>query len=717
MTISSGRLLSGAASLAVVVMPASALAQAIEAANVPTGERSDIIVQGSKASDGYKVSSSYVATGIPADIMDTARSVNTASQQLIQDRGITDLEQAIQTLPGVNRDNSFGGTQDSFNIRGFRVYSSTASTNPGILIDGVRGAMARGFQANTDRVELLSGPSAMLYGRTEPGGVINIVRKQPLYTAYHALEGDAGSYEHYRFVADSSGPIAPLAGGETAYRLVVSGERQDSWRKPGHAAHDWLIAPSLGWKNDKVQLVLAYEFNESTSPLDRGTVLVNGRPAAIPRDLSYGEAFARSHNRSHFLRGNVDYAVNGWLTLRTRAAYMDYLSDDMQVNALSLSANGDMVRYVMGNKGDHQKNIYAQQSAVATFHTGALSHQLLVGADYRDQDRVQQGQVISGALTGFNILTPVYGTISEASATLQPVNGPFFVNHDKEWGVFAQDSVTIGRLIVTGGLRWSRITLFGTQQGTVTDNSRPSVVLPSASLLYKVTDAFSLYGSYSKSFHPNASVPANPPFTIGSGPFSPEKGTGWEAGAKANLLGGKLLATAAAFRIDKQNVLVTTNNVTQTVGSVRSQGFELTTSGQITPAFNITASYTFTDATVRNDPRLSGKNFVNVPKDKGSVFGTYEVKQGGLKGVALGAGATASSRIAVDTANSAFLPGYLTMDAMLRFRARTPGGLIYRLQINASNLLDRTYYPYSAGNLRIGVGDPRKIMGTAKIEF
>lgn len=136
--------------------------------------------------------------------------------------------------------------------------------------------------------------------------------------------------------------------------------------------------------------------------------------------------------------------------------------------------------------------------------------------------------------------------------------------------------------------------------------------LPSASLLYCLTDRVSVYGSYSTSYHPNASVPAAGPVPA-SGPFAPEKGEGWEAGAKAEFLGGKLLTTAALFRIDKTNVLTTSDDVTSTVGSVRAQGGELTVSGQVTPAFNLTASYTYLDAKVRDDPTLGGNRFVNVP--------------------------------------------------------------------------------------------------------
>jgi len=359
-----------------ILAPLPALAQAIEQATVPTGDTTsaEIIVQASRSADGYRPTDPYVASGVATDLLNTPRSISMASQQVLQDRGVVNLEQAIKTLPGVSQDNSFGGTQDSFNIRGFRVYSSVASTNPGILIDGVRGAMARGFQANTDRVELLSGPSAMLYGRTEPGGVINIVRKQPLYTAYRAFEGNIGSYGQYRAVGDLSGPIGQLAGGETAYRLVVAGEKQAYWRNVGHDMRNLLIAPSLGWRGDKVQLVLADEYNDTTAPMDRGTILQNGKPVVVPAKRSFSEDFSRYHSVSHFVRGNLDYAATDWLTLRTRAAYMNYLTSDVQVNASRLNAQGDLTRFVLANRHGRQENTYLQETGVATFATGALKH-------------------------------------------------------------------------------------------------------------------------------------------------------------------------------------------------------------------------------------------------------------------------------------------------------------------------------------------------------
>ncbi|WP_082471044.1 TonB-dependent receptor domain-containing protein [Sphingomonas sp. Leaf198] len=336
----------------------------------------------------------------------------------------------------------------------------------------------------------------------------------------------------------------------------------------------------------------------------------------MPAKRSFSEDFSRYHSVSHFVRGNLDYEATDWLTLRTRAAYMNYLTSDVQVNASRLNAQGDLTRFVLANHHGRQENTYLRETGVATFATGALKHELL----------------------------------------------------------------------------------FGAAQGEVSDDSSKGVFLPSASLLYRLTDRVSVYGSYSTSYHPNASVPAAGPVPA-SGPFAPEKGEGWEAGAKAEFLGGKLLTTAALFWIDKTNVLTTSDDVTSTVGSVRAQGGELTVSGQVTPAFNLTASYTYLDAKVRDDPTLGGNRFVNVPTDKGSIFGTYEIRSGALKGLAAGSGITASSRIAIDTANSAFPPSYATVDAVLRYRARLANGMVCRFLLEPGDTVlvdDPCYFNFLA---------------------
>lgn len=219
----------------------------------------------------------------------------------------------------------------------------------------------------------------MLYGRTEPGGVINIVRKQPLYTAYRAFEGNIGSYGQYRAVGDLFGPIGQLAGGETAYRLVVAGEKQGYWRTVGHDMRNLLIAPSLGWRGDKVQLVPPMSI--TTAP--RRWIAARSCRTASPSRCRQSAAFRRI---SRAITASAVSSAAISITRRPtgsrggRAAYMNYLTSNVQVNASRLNAQGDLTRFVLANRRSRQENTYLQETGVATFATGQLKHELLFGA-------------------------------------------------------------------------------------------------------------------------------------------------------------------------------------------------------------------------------------------------------------------------------------------------------------------------------------------------
>ncbi len=270
--------------MALAAMLLFARVASAQTAGAAAGELSTVDVVGRNASGAYHADE---AAGAKSDLplRELPQSVRVVTRQAIDDLGATKLDDVLDYVGGVSRQNNFGGLWDNISIRGL---PGNENTGMATLFNGFssnRGFNAPRDLAGVDRIEFLKGTAAALYGSSEPGGTLNIVSKKPLWKSAHSVEGYVGSYGLKRGAFDSTGPI----GENFAYRLNVAVEDRNSFRNFVNAERR-VIAPAFTWKLGR-DTVLDYsgEYIKHTTPLDRGVVAVNNQLGAIPRTRFLGE--------------------------------------------------------------------------------------------------------------------------------------------------------------------------------------------------------------------------------------------------------------------------------------------------------------------------------------------------------------------------------------------------------------------------------------------
>ena len=673
----------------------------------------------------YKPKRATTATKTEADIMDIPQVVNVVPAQVLIDQQARSLDDAIKNVSGITMGNNFGHTADSLFIRGFGGGFFGASS--GILRDGLRSQTSRNFSITTERVEVLKGPSSLLYGIQDPGGVVNVISKKPLPEQRTEINLLANSFGGGSGWVDFSTPLNDEAG----FRILAEHEGSDYWRNFGQTKRT-LIAPSFAWAGDQLRVNVNYEYLDFEVPFDRGTVFLNGKPLDVPDSRRFGERFEVMEGISQYAQGQVAYDLTPAVTLRGSVAWSNEINSDRRVMVASLAPNGDVTRTVQGVDDRERDNLYASFDVLSKFDIASTKHEVLAGFDFEKLDAQDPSFFRFNTVGGFNVFDPEYGVIQEPT-TVTAANTFAWqkTNTDIEnKSVFLQDTIHIGEqwTALVGG-RYQESEQFASQQNlrlanppkVITNDSNSHVFLPRVGLVYRPLPWISLFGNYSESFKPNISVD-----DTAQGPFDPEEGIIYEAGAKFDLKNG-ISATAAVFNIVKENVLISEGGVSRTAGEVRSRGLEIDVAGKLTDHWDVISTYAYTDTETLKDTagaNTEGKRLVNSPKNMASLYLNYRtgaITSGGQW--TFGGGARYVGERPVDAVNRYFLDAYTVADAYAAYQWKAMGHLT-TVRLNIKNLFDKTYYPganggviNSTGGGSIFLGEPRQVLLQAGVEF
>lgn len=645
------------------------------------------------------------------------QAVRVMSRQAIDDLGATRLDETLDYVGGISRQNNFGGLWDNVAIRGLPGNENTGSA---MLLNGFAGN--RGFNAPRDtaaidRIEFLKGPAAALYGSSEPGGTINIVSKRPMWRSGHALEAYAGSHDSWRLAADSTGPL----GDAVAYRLNVATEHRGTMRESVESDRV-VVAPAVDWRlSDAATLRYVGEWIRHRAPLDRGVVAVNGRLGTVSRDTFLGEpgdGDVEVDNRTHQLVGEYR-TVSDW-TARLGLSYREGKLHGFATEPHALQADGRTLRRQRRYRDYASDDLSVQAEVQGIASTGAVEHALLFGVEaYRfalDQ-RMLRINPTAARPYAIDILDPVYG---------QPLPTPLpnTDTHEEQRNLafYAQDSLRLSeRWRALVGLRVDRYrqALDNRRTGAHTEQ-RPSETSPRIGLSYLPNAQWTFYANAGRSFRPNAGTRAD------GAPFAPESGRALEAGMKWEHANGRIGATLAGFDIRKRNVLtVDPANPGFSVpsGEVRSRGAEFDLSGQVTQAWRVNASFVYDDVEILRDTTFEvGSSLINVPRINGSVLAVYESALPNGTRFAIGGGAThmgerlgeGRTRAAAQAGQPSFvLPAYTTAKAVAYWR---PNARL-RLTVDVDNLFDKTYYASSVSPLWVTPGAGRTVVIGAQLLF
>lgn len=650
----------------------------------------------------------------PLDIPQALQIIN---EQLIRDQGARDITDLYRNISGVTFFSYAGVT-----FRGFRQEQA--------YFDGLRGNPFIGFAVpqlfNIERVEVLKGPAGMLYGPGSPGGTINYVTKTPEDVFSAEITGVLGNYDRRGVSGEATGPLDPA--GRVTYRAGGFYETRDNFRV--NAGFENIIGDlGLGLKlGEQTELTLQASAYDQTLPGNR----LRGVP--VDRDGNFLTDITWNHNEP------TDYATleaqvyQARLTSRlTDAIGFDgivrYFESSERQNyheprgAIDTDGDGrlDAVRRQFRDQARDSEGLSMAGNLVADVRAFGLGHRILAGADWAREDFVFRGRIaaqsdLRGPVPDLSLFDPVYGLTGAKDYGLDRL--PLSVSDDRStrYGVYLQDQIRLGeRWIVLGGVR----------RDTFDDDNRlndadfeDSAFTYRAGLIYRPRADVSAYLSGSDTFEPQGVGSQNP--DVG-GPFEPITGSQVEAGVKTALLGGRVQANAAVYRIVRENLLqvdpslppVNGRDQLRPIGQVTSKGFELDLSTDLTPDWVLTANYGYNDTTVtgtapgQSITNAVGDRFVNAPTHQAGFWTRYEVDA--LRTAFALGGEYVSERVGFDRER---VKPYVTFDASV---ITTFDFAEVRLRID--NLLDETYAVSGFGLQGSFPGEPRTVFVEVRRSF
>ena len=642
---------------------------------------------------GYRATRSASATKTDTALRDIPQSISVIPATVLNDLGSTSVERALEFAGGVSKQNNFGGlTLYEYSVRGFttsQFYQDGFSAN--------RGYPSTPDAANIERIEVLKGPAASLYGRGDPGGTVNIVSKKPQPQAFTTVQTSAGSWDRYRTALDVNTPLD--SDGRMLSRVNLAVEDNHSFRDHVDAKRVF-VAPSFSWQLDPdTRLLVESEFVRHSSTFDRGIVAPHG----MSRSTFLGEpndGNIRNHNNR--LQAAVEHHLNDAWQLRLASHYKQGSLWGDASESRALNADGHTVnrRYRERSTGWHDS--ITQLELRGLFDIGSWQHELLIGSEYEDYRKKERVTAIAGSLYPIDIYKPIYGQAKPNGAR----SGTDVFEQVKSQALNLQDQI-----VFTDRLRGMLGTRFEHVEQSTDDFTRNhaksrqthDALTQRAGLLYQLTPQVSVFANASTSFKPNNGLDA------GGKSFEPEEGVGYEIGLKSELFDDRLSTTLAAFHIEKKNVLALdpATDTQRAMGKARSQGVDLQLSGQVTDAVRVIGAFAYIDAEVTKGDKAipTGSRILGVAKRSASLLGVYEFQNGVLRGSDLGAAFTYVGDRSGEAGSRFELPAYHTVDLLAHYKASDS----VTVGLNLNNLFDEKYYERSYSNYWVTPGEPRNV--------
>lgn len=669
----------------------------------PTGtedEAIQVVVTGEQ-DEGYNPSSATTATRTDTPIRDIPQSIQVIPRQVLEDQQVTRLQDALQNVSGLTRWGNYGGNESgAYTIRGFY--------QEGNFRNGFRDNDFYSVTdpANIEQIEVLRGPSSVLFGQAQPGGIINIITEQPLDEPYYSLEFTGGQFSFYRPEVDISGPLTN--DGDLRYRLNLAYQNSGSFRDYNYIERVF-VAPVLAWDiSDDTTLTLDFEYLYNDPVFDRGLVALDDGSLALPINRYLGYPDLEDYTETVYRGGyNLEHRFSdSWRIRNALSIYSAVAGGE------SVVVNGALVDDQFSPRrldvDDFVNENYALQTeVVGEFFTGSVAHELLMGVELNRRTRYYDS--LSGDLPSIDIFDPDYD-VDRPDELGFPYNEITSVD---TLGIYLQDQINLlDNLILLVGGRFDSLdqdTHYPYDGSSVEQSD--SAFSPRAGIVYQPSEEIALYASYSEGFFPNIGRSAN------NSAFDPERGRQYEIGVKGDFLDGRLSGTLAAFDITKSNVLTTDpDNVdfSIAVGEQRSQGVELNIAGEILPGWNIITGYAYIDARVTEDNSIpEGDRPQNVAEHTANLWTTYEIQEGDFQGLGFGFGLFFTGEREGELPNSNLqLPSFLRADAALFYRRDN-----WRVGINVRNLFDIEYYETAQTRSIIYPGAPINVLATVSVEF
>lgn len=710
----------------------------------------------------YKNTSSFSGTKTATAIRDIPQTINYVTKEVILDQGASTVNDVVKNVSGVSQYTTY----NDFSIRGFR---TTGNRNSGNLLNGMRAQTSlwsASSLANIERVEVIKGPAAALFGNAAPGGIINRVTKKPLLQRLHTVSVNTGSWGTLKTYGDFTGPLNESK--SLLYRLNLGYETTDGYRDL-QGRNTLTIAPSFSFiPNEKTRFNVDITYYRLDGKVDRGqTIFGDADLYSVPitRSLSATNDFLRetqmniSLGLTHKITDNLSFN-----STYLNSSYSEDLREHNQANSYYMQQQGK------ANTGDPTKILMQALLRQRTFRnnsfnnyfnynftTGMVKHTLLVGYDYFQVELLPgASQLTAGGyllkngkttttfdparlntyvvdannnpvtnVPVFDLNKPTTGNVMKETGKYIFTSGNTKPTLQTSHGVYLQEQLEVSIVKLLLGLRKEFFMDYINYKENNEEKIEQQALIPRVGLVITANDNINFYSTWMKGFEPQTAAIQSDPDRYG-GPFDPVYSELYEMGVKTDWFNNRLSATASVFKIIQQNSLydafpavIGKPDLKMQIGEEESNGFEFDLAGEISPNWSILANYAYIDAritkTAQNNEKDFGMQRPSTPRHSGNIWTKYIITEGPLKHLGFGAGynfVTERYGQVGRRTNTTVYPGYGLVNAVLYYKINQ-----IQLQLNLNNVLNQTHWVGGYDKLRSFPGAPRNINASVTYKF
>ena len=710
----------------------------------------------------YKNTSSFSGTKTATAIRDIPQTINYVTKEVILDQGASTVNDVVKNVSGVSQYTTY----NDFSIRGFR---TTGNRNSGNLLNGMRAQTSlwsASSLANIERVEVIKGPAAALFGNAAPGGIINRVTKKPLLQRQHTVSVNTGSWGTLKTYGDFTGPLNESK--SLLYRLNLGYETTDGYRDL-QGRNTLTIAPSFSFiPNEKTRFNVDITYYRLDGKVDRGqTIFGDADLYSVPitRSLSATNDFLRetqmniSLGLTHKITDNLSFN-----STYLNSSYSEDLREHNQANSYYMQQQGK------ANTGDPTKILMQALLRQRTFRnnsfnnyfnynftTGLVKHTLLVGYDYFQVELLPgASQLTAGGyllkngkttttfnparlntyvvdannnpvtnVPVFDLNKPTTGNVMKETGKYIFTSGNTKPTLQTSHGVYLQEQLEVSIVKLLLGLRKEFFMDYINYKENNEEKIEQQALIPRVGLVITANDNINFYSTWMKGFEPQTAAIQSDPDRYG-GPFDPVYSELYEMGVKTDWFNNRLSATASVFKIIQQNSLydafpavIGKPDLKMQIGEEESNGFEFDLAGEITPNWSILANYAYIDARITKTAQNNEKDFdmqrPSTPRHSGNIWTKYIITEGSLKHLGFGAGynfVTERYGQVGRRTNTTVYPGYGLVNAVLYYKINQ-----IQLQLNLNNVLNQTHWVGGYDKLRSFPGAPRNINASVTYKF
>ena len=649
-------------------------------------------VRGTDPVRGFVPGVSASAMKTDTSLLETPQSVSVISRDNLDARGVETIVEALQYTAGVATQT--GGKDPRFDF--FRIRGFEAGNYRDGLRDNSNGTFAvfRNEPYGAQRVDVVKGPSSVLYGSNGPGGLIDIISKRPTRETFGEVVGLVGTADRLQGAFDVGGPVSTAKDNSLFYRLTgVLRDSEAQIAKFSDKTKDdrAYIAPAVTWQpnaNTTLTLLSDYQHDRTDNAFPVSVVTLRGANVASVKPLPFymgDPSFNKFEQDQYRIGYQFEHRFSDDLIVRSKARFghidLEYRYLTLNPAALPLSTLTAYPR-VARQVNESSDSFSLDNNVAVKLATGPLQHTVLVGTDY--QSFGLQSVQRNGAAPSLNLITPAYGlAIPTPTAPIAST-----VQDTTQVGVYLQDQIKLQRWILTLGGRFDAADQTTTNRLTGTPQSSDDTAFTKrAGLAYEFDNGVVPYVSYSESFLPTTGTDF---FGVA---FQPTTSKQYEGGVKFQP-NRDILVTMAAFDLTQKNVLTGDagagrQGYSVQTGAINSRGFEFEMLAKLLPGLNIIGTYTLQDLTITESNNGDvGYRPLQVPKILASGYADYTFENGPLTGFGFGAGARFNGESFADKTNTISNPAYTVFDAGIHYRMEK--GI--NLALNVKNIADKDTY-------------------------